>query len=444
MISNQIESPNQSIMPTSATINDQNHLCLGGIDTSKLVEEFGSPLWVMCEDSIMQSAAAVKEGLAAYPHALPCYAGKAFLCLAMVRLIGKAGFGLDVVSDGELYTALQANFPSERIFFHGNNKSARELAMALESGVKIVVDSQSELEALVTLAKAQKKSVDILLRIIPGIELDTHDHIKTGHDTSKFGIPLDELDAAIKLILSQSQVRLIGLHAHIGSQAMDLAPYLESVDLFAELYLNIQKKFNLTLPHLDVGGGLGIAYTAADKPLSMQHWARVLSERVKSAFTSRNLPLPELSVEPGRAIVGSAGVTLYSTGHLKQLPGGTNYLAVDGGMADNPRPITYQAQYTAAVANRMKPEAESKNWSIVGRYCESGDIIVEEANLDARDGDLIAIFATGAYNYSMSSNYNRTGRPACVLVKNGHAEVIIERETCRDLVSHDRIPSWLK
>lgn len=285
-------------MPTSATINDQNHLCLGGIDTSKLVEEFGSPLWVMCEDSIMQSAAAVKEGLAAYPHALPCYAGKAFLCLAMVRLIDKAGFGLDVVSDGELYTALQANFPSERIFFHGNNKSARELAMALESGVKIVVDSQSELEALVTLAKAQKKSVDILLRIIPGIELDTHDHIKTGHDTSKFGIPLDELDAAIELILSQSQVRLIGLHAHIGSQAMDLAPYLESVDLFAELYLNIQKKFNLTLPHLDVGGGLGIAYTAADKPLSMQHWARVLSERVKSAFTSRNLPLPELWVKP--------------------------------------------------------------------------------------------------------------------------------------------------
>lgn len=431
-------------MPTSATINDQNHLCLGGIDTSKLVEEFGSPLWVMCEDSIMQSAAAVKEGLEAYPHALPCYAGKAFLCLAMVKLIDKAGFGLDVVSDGELYTALEANFPSERIFFHGNNKSAKELAMALDSGVKIVVDSQSELEALVNLAKAQKKSVDILMRIIPGIELDTHDHIKTGHDTSKFGIPLDELDAAIKLILSQSQVRLIGLHAHIGSQAMDLAPYLESVDLFAELYLNIQKKFNLTLPHLDVGGGLGIAYTAADKPLSMQHWARVVSERVKSAFTSRNLPLPELSVEPGRAIVGSAGVTLYRTGHLKQLPGGTNYLAVDGGMADNPRPITYQAQYTAAVANRMKPEAEGKNWSIVGRYCESGDIIVEEANLDARDGDLIAIFATGAYNYSMSSNYNRTARPACVLVKNGHAEVIIERETYTDLVSHDRIPTWLK
>ncbi len=431
-------------MPSSATINDQNHLCLGGIDTSKLVEEFGSPLWVMCEDSIMQSAAAVKEGLQAYPQALPCYAGKAFLCLAMVRLIDKAGFGLDVVSDGELFTALQANFPPERIFFHGNNKSAKELAMALQSGVKIVVDSMSELVALIALAQVEQKNVDILLRIIPGIELDTHDHIKTGHDTSKFGIPLDQLDAAISKILSNAKVRLIGLHAHIGSQAMDLGPYLESVDLFADLYLDIQKKFNLTLPHLDVGGGLGIAYTAADKPLSMQHWARVVSDRVKAAFTSRNLPVPELSVEPGRAIVGSAGVTLYSTGHLKQLPGGTNYLAVDGGMADNPRPITYQAQYTAAVANRMKPEAEAKSWSIVGRYCESGDIIVEEAKLDARDGDLIAIFATGAYNYSMSSNYNRTGRPACILVKDGQAEVIIERETCTDLVSHDRLPTWLR
>ena len=431
-------------MPISATINDQNHLCLGGIDSSKLIEEFGSPLWVMCEESIMQSAAAVKEGLSAYPNALPCYAGKAFLCLAMVKLIEKSGFGLDVVSDGELFTALQANFPTERIFFHGNNKSDKELAMALSSGVKIVVDSSSELEALISLAQSESKNSEILLRIIPGIELDTHDHIKTGHDTSKFGIPLSELDDVIAKILQQDRVKLIGLHAHIGSQAMDLGPYLESVDLFADLYQNIQKKFNLTLPHLDVGGGLGIAYTSGDKPLSMQNWGRVVSERVKSSFASRDLPLPELSVEPGRAIVGSAGVTLYKSGHLKQLPGGKNYLAVDGGMADNPRPITYQAQYTAAVANRMKPENPGKSWSIVGRYCESGDIIVEEATLDVRNGDLIAIFATGAYNYSMSSNYNRTGRPACVLVKNGQAEVIIERETCADLVSHDRIASWLK
>lgn len=444
MISNKIESPNQSIMPISATINDQNHLCLGGIDTSKLIEDFGSPLWVMCEDSIMQSAAAVKEGLSAYPHALPCYAGKAFLCLAMVKLIEKAGFGLDVVSEGELYTALQAKFPTDRIFFHGNNKSDSELAMALSSGVKIVVDSTSELEALIALAQAEQKSSEILLRIIPGIELDTHDHIKTGHDTSKFGIPLSELNAVITRILQQDRVKLLGLHAHIGSQAMDLGPYLESVDLFADLYLNIQKRFKLTLPHLDVGGGLGIAYTTADKPISMQQWARVVSERVMSAFASRSMPLPELSVEPGRAIVGSAGVTLYTTGHLKQLPGGTNYLAVDGGMADNPRPITYQAQYTAAVANRMKAEGQGKSWSIVGRYCESGDIIVEEATLDVKTGDLIAIFATGAYNYSMSSNYNRTGRPACVLVKGGKAEVIIERESCADLVSHDRLASWLK
>jgi len=438
-----IESPNQNIMPVTAKINALNHLTVGGIDTAELVKQFGSPLWIVCEETIRQAAAAVKDGLSGYPQALPCYAGKAFLCLAICKLVAELGFGLDVVSEGELFTALKAGFPPEKIFFHGNNKSAVELKMALKSSIKIVVDNESELQTLIALAKPLKKAVEILLRIIPGIEIDTHDHIKTGHDKSKFGIPLNQLDAVIEQIKGQKNVRLIGLHAHIGSQAMELAPYLQSVDLFAQLYADIKQKHNLTLDHLDVGGGLGIAYTEADKPLSMQSWARAVSEKVKEAFTIRNLPLPELSVEPGRAIVGTAGVTLYQSGHLKELAQ-VNYLAVDGGMADNPRPITYQAHYTAAVANRMLGDAAHvRSWSIVGRYCESGDIIVEEAQLDVRPGDLIAIFATGAYNYSMSSNYNRTGRPACVLVKDGRAEVILERETCTDLISHDRIPSWL-
>ncbi len=437
------ESPNQSIMPVTAAINEHNHLTVGGIDVVDLVQEFGSPLWIVCEETIRQSAEAVKLGLSNYGQALPCYAGKAFLCLALVKLIADLDFGLDVVSEGELFTALKAGFPAEKIFFHGNNKSDRELKMALNAAIKIVVDNESELATLIALAKPLRRKVEILLRIIPGIELDTHDHIKTGHDKSKFGIPLDQLGAAIELIASQKNVELLGLHAHIGSQGMDLEPFLESVDVFAELYANLKDKYNLTLPHLDVGGGLGIAYTADDHPLALQSWARALSVKVKEAFNARNLPIPELSVEPGRAIVGTSGVTVYQSGHLKELPG-INYLAVDGGMADNPRPITYQAKYTAAVANRMVGEHDKiKPWSIVGRYCESGDIIVEEAKLDAREGDLIAVFATGAYNYSMSSNYNRTARPACVLVKNGRAEIILERETLKDLVSHDRIPSWL-
>lgn len=441
----QSQSPNQSIRPVSAQINDQNHLVIGGLDTTKLIEEFGSPLWILCEDTIRAAAQEVKDGLVNYPQALPCYAGKAFLCMAMVRLIEELGFGLDVVSEGELWTAISAGFPAEKIFLHGNNKSRAELILALEAGaVKVVVDNASELRLLQELAAERNKDAEVLFRIIPGIDLDTHDHIKTGHDTSKFGIPLSQIDELVALTLAEnSRLKLIGLHAHIGSQAMEIAPYLDEIEIFADLYAGIQEKFNLSLPHIDLGGGIGIAYTAADKPAALNEWARLLSEGVKKAFAVRNLKLPELSLEPGRAIVGSAGVTIYTTGFTKELAA-VNYLPVDGGMADNPRPITYQAEYTAAVANRMEGRPDhTKTWSIVGRYCESGDIIVEEAELDVLSGDLIAIFATGAYNYSQSSNYNRTGRPACVLVKNGRAEVILERETCTDLISHDRIPSWL-
>jgi len=437
------ESPNQNIMPVTAAVNEHNHLTIGGADVVDLVQEFGSPLWIVCEETIRQSAQAVTVGLSDYGQALPCYAGKAFLCLALVKLIEELGFGLDVVSEGELFTALRAGFPVEKIFFHGNNKSDLELKMALKASIKIVVDNESELQTLIALAKPLRRKVEILLRIIPGIELDTHDHIKTGHDKSKFGIPLDQLGAAIELIKSQKNVELLGLHAHIGSQGMDLEPFLQNVEVFADLYADLKNKYGLTLPHLDVGGGLGIAYVSSDRPLALETWARAVSEKVKAAFGERGLTVPELSVEPGRAIVGTAGVTIYQSGHLKEMPG-VNYLAVDGGMADNPRPITYQAKYTAAVANRMVgDEGKSKLWSIVGRYCESGDIIAEEAELDARKGDLIAVFATGAYNYSMSSNYNRTARPACVLVQNGKAEIILERETAKDLISHDRIPSWL-
>lgn len=308
------------------------------------------------------------------------------------------------------------------------------------------MDNKKELALLQELARERDKHVEVLFRIIPGIDLDTHDHIKTGHHSSKFGIPLSELDELIAMTLkADSRVKLLGLHAHIGSQAMELEPYLEEIDLFADLYAGIQAKFGVNLPHLDLGGGIGIAYTDADKPLNLQVWAQALSQRVQSAFQVKcpHLPLPELSLEPGRAIIGTAGVTIYTSGFTKQADG-VNYLPVDGGMADNPRPITYQALYTAAVANRMAGRSEEeKTWSIVGRYCESGDIIVEGARLDVESGDLIAVFATGAYNYSMSSNYNRTGRPACVLVRNGQAAVIVERETCTDLISHDRIASWL-
>jgi len=448
-IKDQSSTVNQRVEPLTAAVTDKNHLAIGGIDTVDLAAKFGTPLWIICEDTVRAATQAIWDGLKDYPSATPSYAGKAFLCLAMAALIKELRFGIDVVSEGELQTALQAGFPPDKIFLHGNNKSPEELELAIANkGVKIVVDSLSEMEDIISLAQRAKCRVPVMLRIIPGIDLDTHDHIKTGHSTSKFGIPLDELEATVGLALAHRQdLELLGLHAHIGSQGMDLPPYLQIVDLMAELYSKYKDKYGYEMPHLDLGGGLGIAYTADDQPIALNVWAKALSDEVKKAFPARGLKLPQLSLEPGRSIIGTAGVTIYQVGRTKELAEGVNYLSIDGGMADNPRPITYQAKYTAVVANRMRPQGENpgqdKVWSIVGRYCESGDIIVEEVRLNAKRGDLLAIFATGAYNYSMSSNYNRTARPACVLVKNGKAEVILARETCTDLLRQDRMPSWL-
>lgn len=442
MTANSVKSPNQSVMPLSARINQQNQLEIGGISATDLVKKFDTPLWIICQETIEQAAAELKEGLANYPAGTSaCYAAKAFLCKAMVKLIDKQGFCLDVVSEGELQTALAAGFNPDNIYLHGNNKSDREIALAIEHKIKLVVDN---LEDLQKLASHSPAPCQVLLRIIPGIELDTHDHIKTGHDKSKFGIPLCDLDSTIDYIKSQPSIELLGLHAHIGSQAMDLAPFIDVIDVFASLYSDIKQKHGLSLSHLDVGGGLGIAYVESDRPIALVDWARAIAVKVQEAFEQKALALPHLSIEPGRCLVGTAGVTLYQAGRAKHLPDGTNYLSLDGGMADNPRPITYQAIYTARVANRMEPRLDQvKQWSLVGRYCESGDIIVEEANLDVDPGDIIAIFATGAYNYSMASNYNRTARPACVLVYKGQAEVIVERESVSDLLRQDRIASWL-
>ena len=448
---------NQRVEPVTASVNALNHLTLGGVDVLDLAEQFGTPLYVMCEETIRQAAQAVWDGLSAYPQAQPSYAGKAFTCLAMAALVKQLGFSIDVVSEGELVTALRADYPPDKIFLHGNNKSQAELELAIQNlGVTIIVDSTSELEDIIALAQTKNCRVPVMFRIIPGIEIDTHEHIKTGHETSKFGIPLYQLNEAIDLALAnKNYIDLTGLHAHIGSQAMELEPYLEFVDLMADLYHSTKVRTGYLMPHLDLGGGLGIAYVKEDQPLSLSQWSKALSDRVKSAFSAHGLTLPVLSLEPGRSICGTAGVTIYRVGHVKNIDTQAgaqngqgavkNYLPVDGGMADNPRPITYQAKYTAVVANRVNGDASAqKPWTIVGRYCESGDIIVEEVCLDAKRGDLIAVYATGAYNYSMASNYNRTGRPACVLVKNGAAEVIVARETSEDLLRQDRLPSWLK
>jgi diaminopimelate decarboxylase len=440
-----VVSPNLNVRPVSACVNEQGHLVLGGCDTVELARRFGTPLYVMDEATIRQSALACRTGLANYHDARVLYAGKAFLCLAMCRLVQSLDMGLDCVSLGELYTASQAEFPADLIYLHGNNKSKTEIEFALNMGsVKIVADNAAELLMIVDIARALKKKAKVLLRVTPGVEPDTHAHIKTGQSDSKFGFPLDEVPAAVQTALAaKDALELLGLHAHIGSQGLALAPYLEIIDILGDTFVSIKKKFALEMSHLDVGGGLGIAYTEKDQPTPIHEWSASIKSKVLTAFKERSLALPSLMLEPGRSIVGSAGVTLYTAGHTKIVPNNTTYLAVDGGMADNPRPITYQARYSSAVANRMNEPPPDAPLTLVGRYCESGDIIIKEAYLPARSGDLIAIFGTGAYNYSMASNYNRTARPACVLVLNGSADLIIERETNKDLIRNDRVPKRL-
>jgi diaminopimelate decarboxylase len=440
-----VKSPNLSVQPASAVVSPEGHLMIGGLDVVKLAEEYGTPLWILDEQTILESIAAYKQGLEGYPDWRVLYAGKAFLSLAICHLIGKQGLGLDVVSAGELYTAIKADLPADLIYMHGNNKSEDEVREGLAYGdVKIVVDNESELEMVASLAADLGKQAKILLRVIPGVEPDTHQHIVTGHHESKFGTPLECLSNLIEKAKSLgNHLSLTGLHCHIGSQSHEMGPYAEAIDVLADSCLSIKKSFQLELPELDVGGGLGIAYTEDDRPTPIYDWTRKIADRVASAFKERALKLPRLLVEPGRSIVGTAGVTLYRAGHKKELPSGLTFLAVDGGMADNPRPITYDAKYTAVVANRMTAPPAPNPVTLVGKYCESGDIIIKETWLNAGSGDLIAVFGTGAYNFSMASNYNRTGRPACLLVSHAQAELIISRESRDDLLRHDLVPARL-
>jgi len=441
-----VQSPNSQIRPITAQVNELGHLTVGGFDTVELASRFGTPLWLMDEQTIVEAINAYKQGLQGYQDSLVLYAGKAFLCLAMCHLIRKLQIGLDVVSEGELFTAGQAGIAADRIYMHGNNKSEKEIEQGLKYGdINIVVDNLSELNMVASVARRLGKKARLLFRVIPGVEPDTHQHIVTGHADSKFGVALEQLNSLIETAVSHKHsIELAGLHAHIGSQAHELKPYFEYIEILADLYKDIKQRFDLEFSQLDIGGGLGIAYTENDETTSISNWTSAVSSRAASALRKRGLALPKLLIEPGRSVVGTAGLTLYRAGHKKTLPSGITYVAVDGGMADNPRPITYQAQYSAAVASRMNAPLLEFPIALAGKYCESGDIIVKETYIPAETGDLIAVFGTGAYNYSMASNYNRTGRPACVLVGNGQADVIIERETNDDLLRHDRVPDRLR
>ena len=432
----------------SQLVNEQGHLEIGGCDTVDLAHQYGTPLYVMDEahirDICQQYYSSFVEG---FDNSEVIYASKAFSTLAMCRIIEEEGLGLDVVSGGELYTALQADFTAARIYFHGNNKSRDELTMAIKAGVgRIVVDNFYEMSVLDDLAQELKYQVNILLRVTPGIEAHTHEYIQTGQIDSKFGFTLSDgtADRALDLALSYSNLMVKGLHAHIGSQIFELESFRHEVQVMIEYMADIQKRTGCLLQELNLGGGFGIYYASGDDPAQIADYAKTVHQAVEEACSMLNFPHPKIIVEPGRSIVGTAGTTLYTIGSTKEIPGIRKYVAVDGGMADNPRPSLYQARYEAVLANRANEEG-IETVSITGKCCESGDMLIWDIDLPKiQPGDLLAVSSTGAYNYSMSSNYNRLTRPEVVLVRNGQADVIVKRESYSDLLRNDILPERLK
>lgn len=430
------------------SVNELGHLEIGGCDTVELAKEFGTPLYIMDEAHIRDICRQYYGSFVkSMENAEVIYASKAFSTLAMCRIIDEEGLGLDVVSGGELYTALQANFPAEKIYFHGNNKSQDELTMAIKAGVgRIVVDNFYEMGMLNDLAKEQNLHADILLRITPGIEAHTHEYIQTGQIDSKFGftLPNGTADRAIDSALSCSNLNIKGIHAHIGSQIFELASFRHEVQVMINYMAEILKRTGYLLQELNLGGGFGIYYAVGDEPARISDYAKTVQDALEDACQKQNFPRPKIIVEPGRSIIGTAGTTLYTIGSIKEIPGIRKYVAVDGGMADNPRPALYQARYEAVLANRANEET-TETVSVTGKCCESGDMLIWDIDLPTiKSGDLLAVTCTGAYNYSMSSNYNRLPRPGAVLVAGGQADNIVKRETYEDLLRNDVLPARLK
>ncbi|MBO8163071.1 MAG: diaminopimelate decarboxylase [Brevibacillus sp.] len=432
----------------TSRINSRGHLEIGGCDAVQLAADFGTPLYVYDEQLIRDNCRAYVEAFQQSGFAFQvAYASKAFCTMAMCKLVEEEGLSLDVVSGGELYTALKAGYPASRIHFHGNNKSPEELEMALDAGIGcFVADNFYELELLNHLAKERGKTAAILLRITPGVEAHTHEYISTGQQDSKFGFDLLSGQAlqAIRNSLQAEALELLGVHCHIGSQIFETDGFVAAVGHIADFLLEVTQATGFTAKVVNLGGGYGIRYVEGDTPRRPEEYVKAITEAVRREFGSRNIPFPELWIEPGRSIVGESGTTLYTVGSVKEIPGVRKYVAVDGGMTDNLRPALYQAKYEAALANRMN-EQSGELVSIAGKCCESGDMLIWDVALPpVRPGDILAVPCTGAYGYAMANNYNRIVRPAVVFVKDGSAELIVKRETLDDLIRLDRIPNRIQ
>jgi diaminopimelate decarboxylase len=423
-------------------------MTLAGHDVRDLLEQFGSPLIVMLEDLMRRNCRAYRDQLARrYPRSQVYYAAKAFLTTGFCRLIAEEGLGLDVVSSGELGTALAAGFPAERILMHGNAKTTEELAQALRAHVgRIVIDNLEEIERLARLTEELDTSARVLIRVTPGVKPSTHQYVQTGQLDSKFGFNLSGnlAEQAARRVLELPRLELTGLHCHIGSQIFALKPFAIAARTMMEFYAHLQRELGAPLDELNMGGGLGIRYAPEDFPPSVEEHIIALTDAVQRAAKELGVDPPMLLDEPGRSIVGRAGTTLYTVQSTKRIPGVRNYASVDGGMTDNPRYALYEARHHVVAATRLNEPADTL-WSISGRCCESGDMLIHDVTLPTlREGDILAVLSTGAYTYSMASNYNRVPRPAVVLAGPGRVAPLVARETVEDLVRLDRIPPWLQ
>ena len=430
------------MLTKNLSINEKNHLVIGKNDTVDLAKEYGTPLYVIDEDLFRENCRIYKNAMDKYydGKGLVIYANKAFCTKFSCRVVKEEGLGIDVVSGGELYTAIQTNFPMDKVYFHGNNKTVDEITMAVENGVGcVIVDNIYELEKLNEIAKEHGVVQNIMFRIKPGVDAHTHSFVQTGQIDSKFGVALENGEAfeIYKIASEMSNVKVDGVHCHIGSQIFDIEPFCKAAEIMMNFVGDLKDKLGLEVEKLNLGGGYGIMYTENDDPVPYDDYIKHVSEVVKETAAKRGVKLPFIIMEPGRSLIAPAGITLYTVGGIKDIKNVRKYVSVDGGMGDNPRYIMYESEYTAVVANNADaPRTETV--TIAGKCCESGDLLLKDAKMPKIEvGDTLAVLATGAYNYSMASNYNRIPRPAVVAVSDGNAKVVVKRESYEDLVRND-------
>lgn len=419
-----------------------------GYDTVELAKKYGTPLYVLSEELIRERCREIREDfLDKYINTRAAYASKAFLTMAMCKIIETEGLGLDVVSGGELYTAIRAGFPMERVMFHGNNKTYSELEMAIENDVgRIIVDNLDEIDMIEEIGSKKNKIVNTLIRVAPGVEGHTHKHITTGQRDSKFGVPLDEyiINEAVSKSIESEYINLMGFHFHIGSNLFEKESYVVAVERVMGLYKRLKDEFGFVAKELNAGGGFGIYYTKHDKVKPLKHFTDSIINTVYNSCSNLDLDRPIVIIEPGRWIVGEAGITLYTVGVVKEIPNIRTYVSVDGGLPDNPRPALYSAKYEAIVANKYNLKSD-RVVTIAGKCCETGDILIWDLEVpEIKRGDTLAVLSTGAYNYSMSNNYNKLPRPAVLLLTKEEDRIIVERETYEDLIRKERAPYQFK